>query len=353
MHQQVHSGLIGRDAFLARFLRDAASGRVMLVCRPTSFRMSGAQEWLSTLLGSESVVFNDFSTNPKEEEVYRGVAAFRARDVSAIIAVGGGSTLDMAKLINCFGSRGIDLDESLRSLGDRDRKLRPMLAIPTTSGSGSEATRFAVVYRGGKKLSVTDERARPSHVMLIPELTWSLSPYQTACSGMDALSQAVEACWALSATDESRCQGRQAISSLLRHLDGAVNNPTPHDRVAMLDAAYAAGCAIDQSRTTGVHAFSYGLTTEFGLSHGHAVGILLPFFVAYHERAGIHIPGIDEKVIEGLLEHTALCRKIPASYGAVLNVLTKQVNPERLSNNPVPVDQMFIQELARSLSSTE
>ena len=350
MNQQIHRGLAGSPAFLTRFIAGVPPGRVLLVCRPASFRDSGAQAWLRQALGRDLPGFSDFSSNPKIEDVERGTVWFHSMHAEAIIAVGGGSILDMAKLINYFGSRKIRLDEYLNRAGGTAAGLKPLLAIPTTAGSGSEATHFAVVYRDKLKFSVADPAIRPSHVLLAPEFTWSSSPYQTACSGMDALAQSIESSWAHEATDESRCYARDALHLALDNLAAAVNHPSPENRAAMLDAAHLAGCAINISKTTGAHAFSYALTSEFGLPHGHAVVLLLPFFADYHQCAGIQVESIDGPLLRRLFNSIGLDPTLPATPAEIHAILTRHVNLERLLNNPIPVSNLLIQDMASGLA---
>jgi len=347
---RIHRGLDGSGEYVRRFLGEVPVERTLLVCRPASFEQSGAREWLTDILGTRPPVFAAFSSNPKIEEVEQGVRRFRATGAKAIIAVGGGSILDMAKLVNYFGSRELSLDEYLANPTARSGPLRPLLAIPTTAGSGSEATRFAVVYRGLAKYSVSDPAIRPGHVLLVPEFTASASPYQTACSGMDALAQGIESHWAVEATAASRGYAREAIRLALTHLPAAVDHPTLRDRSAMLEAAHLAGKAIDISKTTGAHAFSYILTSTFGLPHGHAVGLLLPAFVRLHHQAGIELNGIDDHRLRDLMRAIGLDRKLPVTTDELETLFNQHVNLERLANNPVPVSAEFIRTIAAGLA---
>lgn len=351
MNPQVHRSLAGGAAFAARFMEDMDPGRILLVCRPDSFRRSGAQSWFAQTALASSPAFADFSSNPKEVDVSAGIARFREIGATGIVAVGGGSVLDMAKLINYFGSMGIVLDDYQKSPPSGTTALRPLLAVPTTAGSGSEATHFAVVYRGHEKYSVADPRIRPSHVLLAPEFTWSMDAYQTACCGMDALAQSIESSWALAATDESREYAREARTLAFHNLASAVNTPNPENRAAMLEAAHLAGKAINLSKTTGAHAFSYVLTSEFGLPHGHAVGLLLPYFIRYHAQAGISINGIGEPSIRNIIQEIGLNRNIPVTAMDLFAMFKQHVNLDRLANNPVPVTREFVMQMASGLSA--
>lgn len=335
MPSLIHTGLTNADVFVDQFLEGIDPTEVLLVHGRHSYRNSGAQAFFERWLTSRTPSFEDFSANPKVEDVDKGSAILKQRSIHRIIAVGGGSVLDMAKLIN---HRQIN-------------QPCPLLAAPTTSGSGSEATHFAVCYHGCEKRSIAHPLIRPSHVLLVPEWTYSMSPYQTACSGIDALAQGIESSWARSATDESRSYARKAIDLALRHLPDAVQQPKPEHRAAMQQAAYLAGQAINISKTTAPHAYSYILTTTFGLSHGHAVALLLPHFIAYHAAQGVQIQSITHERIGQLIESIGLSTHLDIGKVELIELLRAHVNQERLKNNPVTIPDQFIQQLCSSIAA--
>lgn len=331
----------------------AGASQTLLVCKPTSFLASGAKELLASHLPNNVVTFSDFSPNPKEADVVRGVDLFRHNTIKSIVAVGGGSALDMAKLIRCFGSTGQTLDDYLAGKLPVSAETCPMLAIPTTAGSGSEATHFAVLYRAKQKYSIADASILPTHSLLIPELTHSLSAYQTACCGMDALAQGIESHWARGGTDESRQYAQHAIDLAMQHLERAVNAPTPEHRAAMMEAAHYAGRAINISKTTAAHAFSYILTSEFGLPHGHAVGVLLPHFIRHHAEHGVYVKGVNLSDMELMLHTIGLDFQVKRSAAALFRLLQTHVNVERLGNNPVGITDTWIMRIAEQIATPQ
>jgi alcohol dehydrogenase class IV len=347
----VHRGLPASQDFLRAFLGEVPLHRVLLVARPHSFERSGAKAWWEQVVDGPVAFFSDFSSNPKSADVMRGVARFREIQAAAVIAIGGGSVLDMAKLIKLFGSCDYTVEEYLSAMSAPEVPGGvPLLAIPTTAGSGSEATHFAVVYSGNVKYSVADSSILPGHVALIPEFTWSASAYQTACSGMDALAQAIESHWAPGATDASRADAEKAIALAKTHLLTAVREPTAESRAGMLEAAHLAGRAINITKTTGAHAYSYALTMKYGISHGHAAGLLLPFFVDFHEQAGIRVPDIEASWLRTLLINSGLDTHVSASADLIEAELNGRVNAERLGNNPVPVTRALVAAIAQGLA---
>ncbi len=201
----------------------------------------------------------------------------------AIVAIGGGSAIDVAKSIAAFRSRpgqekGVALGE--QPLG---ATTLPVLAVPTTAGTGSESTHFAVIYVDGKKYSLADPSLMPVAAILDPAYTDALPPYITACTGFDALCQAVESFWAVGATEESRSYAEKAISLLVANLEQGVNQPNNTVRDHLLRAANYAGRAINLSKTTAPHALSYTITSLYGIPHGHAVAMTLGAFFPFHE----------------------------------------------------------------------
>jgi alcohol dehydrogenase class IV len=168
------------------------------------------------------------------------------------------------------------------------KKGKPLIAIPTTAGTGSEATHFAVVYHDNKKYSVAHKSILPDVAILVNSLTASQPKHLTACAGLDAFSQAIESYWSVNATEESKAYAREAILLLIPNLVQAVNFPNKNNRQAVMKGAYFAGKAINISKTTAAHAVSYAFTTYYGIPHGHAVFLTLPEFFE-------HISNVDEK----------------------------------------------------------
>ncbi len=186
-----------------------------------------------------------------------------ARDCSAIVSIGGGSTIDIGKYV----SWKLNIHHT---------------AIPTTAGTGSEATRFAVFWDNNKANSLENDLLLPDAYVLDPERIITLSPLQTASTGLDALSQAIESWWSPLATKKSRYYSYQAFHNLIRHLWQSYHNP--QDQIArkrMLEHANYSGQAINITKTSVCHAISYPLTALYGIPHGIACIHTLPFFMRY------------------------------------------------------------------------
>lgn len=311
MGQILHVGRTGAEAFVRDFCRDR---RVALVTDGAAYALSGAAAFFDPLL-TDAVRLVVKTPNPKVEEVQALLDALRGESVGAFVAVGGGTAIDTAKLLNFAVSAGLSVREILRQKSCC--ALLPFLAVPTTAGTGAEATRFAVCYDGETKHSIDFPEIRPSQVLVLPELTASLPAYQKASTNFDAYAQAVESLWAKGATEESRAYAKRALA-----LMKAGNWP---------EASYWAGRAIDISRTTAAHAFSYYMTSHYGVPHGHAVYMMFPYICKNN--------GQPEWIREVLGLQTL--REFAGSRGiawpTLVDELFAHVNLKRLGNNPVEV----------------
>ena len=327
--------------------------KIMVVTGRASFEKSGLKALLlSELNGSELIFFSDFSPNVKFAESYAGILKCRDSDAAALLAIGGGSVIDMAKTISLAPESEKEFEHII--LGKEIvKEALPLFCAPTTSGSGSEATHFAVIYMNGKKYSLADQKLLPQSVALDPQLSSSMPPYLTACSGFDALSQAIESYWAQGATDLSREYAAKAICLILPSLEKAVTDPSPETREKMASGAHYAGKAINLSKTTAPHAFSYYLTSTYGIPHGHAVAIFTGLFFKINQAA------IPEQlyVLMGCPSAEDCCQtwyKMMSRCGLEPSMkklgipkyecekIIDYVNLERLKNNPINPGKEFL-----------
>lgn len=272
-------------------LESVNADRLFLVTGKASYQQSGAKDAIDRILKNRTVThFSDFSPNPTLEEAKAATALCEQAQADTIIAIGGGSAIDLAKTVIAINKRP-DLATSIATGTTPVSELEslPLIAIPTTAGTGSEATHFAVIYVEGKKYSIASQALLPVVSILDPGLTDSLPPYLTACTGIDALCQAVESLWAVGANDESRSYAEQAIPLILENLPAAIHNSTHQSRDALLQAAYLAGQAINISKTTAPHALSYTITGNWKTPHGHAVALTLGAFITFHDSPAAQI----------------------------------------------------------------
>lgn len=348
------------------YLREVGAERLFLVCGG-SIRKLELGAWFDTLearTGIRVVRFSGFRPNPAYEDTVKAVEAFRSSGCDAIAAVGGGSAIDTAKCVKLWAGLDPSRDYLQQEIVPNDI---PFLAIPTTAGTGSEATRFAVIYYHGEKRSVAHESCIPSAVLLDPGTLESLPEYHRGASMLDALCHAVESSWSVKATEESRAFSRRALHKLWEHVDGYLSNTRPGN-AGMLEAADLAGKAIDRAQTTAGHAMSYKLTTLYGIAHGHAAALcvakLWPYMAERAEGTALGavfqdlaeamgcetVPGSIEK-FQGLLARLGL--GIPAPRPADFEILERSVDPVRLENNPVPLEPGTIDRLYHQILREE
>ena len=302
-------------------LGDAVSSfapkKVFLVTGRASYAASGAAAAVEKALRGCTVLhYTDFGVLPLQEDIDKGIVAYKTFTPDAVIAVGGGHVMDIAKAINFYVGK------------------KPLIAIPTTAGSGSEATRFAVVYKDGRKTSLESDELLPAVAIVDPALARSVPREVALASGLDALAQAIESYWSVRATDESKEYSRRALELVWSAIVPAIKEGDVRAIAHMAQGAHLAGKAINSSKTTACHALSYGLTYRFGVPHGIAVALFLPEMLRINKTA---LPApVTPEAIERLLKTLAVPRL--SHWGAALAdaaSLAAEVDADRLGNNPV------------------
>ena len=280
---------IGKDSFkkIKYIVDELHAKRILLVTGKKSFSLSGAKYKIKKLLKDlEVIVFDDFQSNPRLEDAESGSNLVRQSNLDLIISIGGGSVLDMAKLINILSAQNdIDFFDIIKNPSLIDNKGIPLVAIPTTAGSGSQATHFAVVYIDKVKYSLSHRYILPNYAIVDPALSYSVPSNMAASCAMDSLSQAVESYWSVGSTKESRRYSSRAIKIILPALKESVVNNDNDAKDVMALAAHLSGKAINISKTTAAHALSYSMTTLFGIPHGHAVALTLGKFFSINYNA--------------------------------------------------------------------
>jgi alcohol dehydrogenase class IV len=244
---------------------------IFLVRGKNSFDISGSKDAIKNIYKKYNIVeFKDFSVNPNISDAEMGYELFKKSNSDCIIAIGGGSSIDMGKLIKYL------------SLTDKDHQELvniPLIAVPTTAGTGSEATNGAVVYIKGIKHSWTHKLLLPDSAIIDSNLLQGQSSYQITVSGLDAFAQAIESFWSINSTLESIEFSKKAIQLIWNNLGKSVMRD-PLAMEEMAKGAHISGKAINITQTTGAHALSYGFTSYLGIPHGHAVSLFLPYFIS-------------------------------------------------------------------------
>jgi len=288
-------------------------------------------------LPGEYVRFSDFKPNPLCEDARAGLRVLKKNKCDFIVAVGGGSSIDTAKCVKYYYRMNV-----------------PIMAVPTTSGTGSEATHFAVIYKNGEKQSVAHEKLLPDFVILHPDALKTLPLYQKKCTMLDALCQAIESWWSKRATLESIKYSKKAIKLILENMESYLSNENNGNK-NMLTASNLAGKAINITTTTAPHAMSYKLTSLYGLPHGHAAALCLPKVWRYMDNFDdiARAFGVDTGAeAVSFFEHLLIDLEIKPPENVTaddIDLLTSSVNTKRLHNNPVRLGADTIKELYKEI----
>ena len=275
--------------------------------------------------------FSEYSPNPKYEAVEVGVNTFLENKCDSILALGGGSAIDVAKCIKLFAT----MEQNKNYLDQRIEENNILLmAIPTTAGTGSEVTRYAVIYYKGLKQSITHESCIPSMVFVDPSFLKTVSSYYRKATMFDALCHAIESYWSVNSTDESKAYAKEAITMILENKESYIEN-SRQGNICMQRASQLAGQAINISQTTAGHALCYGLTSLLGIAHGLAaalcVSVLWPYMIA-------HIDECTDKRGEKFLNNTMKELRAFIDKDEERELFTQMLS-EALEQNPTSVNE--------------
>lgn len=305
------------------------------------------------LEGCRVDTYTDISPNPCVEDVECALSRVSG-EYDAIVAIGGGSCIDFAKLYRVAKDNSLDIRQYFQNSVAIVRKT-PLVAVPTTAGTGSEATRFAVVYIDGEKYSLDDASVMPDYALVDSSLMTDAPQYLKASCGMDAFAQAIEGFWANGATQESDKYAREAILLCRDNLKAFVLSNSSESAERMARASYLAGKCISIARTTAAHALSYKVTQLYGIPHGHAVSLSLPGLLELHYEQA-HVGTLLQSKMQWLADvlpigpsgfrkwFYQLYEQIGLRYNLTnlgiddIDSVVRGVNTQRLSNNPVALN---------------
>ena len=277
------TGVVDQVGVLARELE----GRhVLLVTDPGVVRAGHAQRVIDSLKGAGLVVevFDRVFENPTVSLVQDCAEMANEHPVDLIIGLGGGSSLDTARGCNFVCTNGGTMRD-YHGTGKASRPMLPMIAIPTTAGTGSECQSFALISDDEThvKMACGDPKAAARAAILDPTLTLSQPPHVTACTGIDAIAHAVESAVSRKRNALSFLYSKEAFVLTQAALPQVIENPEDLSaRGAMLLGASYAGIAIENSMLGAAHATANPLTANYDVIHGQAVGVMLPHVVRYN-----------------------------------------------------------------------
>ena len=347
---------------LSEILKEVGCKKLFLVI-DSSYPFLNIKDVIETLQ-VEKVTFSNFPPNPLYEQVCNGIELLNSSHCDTILAVGGGSAIDVAKCIKLAvlaeeGNAAIIPPLVSQRLPIDGSKI-PFIAIPTTAGTGSESTHNAVMYYEGAKQTVTNDGVLPDYAVLEPSVLKTLPLYQKKCTMMDALCQGIESWWSINSTEESYGYSRKTIELIMANWRKYIFEKDDEAAGQIMLAANYSGRAINITATTAAHAMSYKITSMYNLPHGHAVAVCLPeiwdFMVKHRdkvtdERGQMHVykifkliaetMGVKE-IREAIAQFRLMMSDMNLSNPTSINdhekeieILSSSVNPVRLRNNPV------------------
>ncbi len=295
----------------------------------------------------EPIYFSDFKANPIYEDCVKGLELFKKNNCDSIISIGGGSAIDTAKSIKLF----LPLDSNDNFLKQNHKYINlKHICIPTTAGTGSESTRYSVIYFEGNKQSLTDDMLIPEVAILEKKFLETLSLEQKKATIFDALCHSIESMWSINSNTQSIEYAEKAIKLILpniqRYLDGELE-----DLQVIFDAANLAGKAINISQTTAAHALSYKLTSLYNIPHGKAVALLLPSVMQkLIEKKSVILDSKKVKHIEIIFEKLSILFNVDSISNA-MRYLSKIIN-DVFDNSLIKIDDNQMKILCESVNMT-
>ncbi len=368
--------IINGIAQLPAILKEVGCEKLFLVV-DSSYPFLNIKNAIEALPVKERVMFSDFTPNPLYEQVCNGIELLKSSNCDTILAVGGGSAIDVAKCIKLAvlakeGNAAI-IPPLVSTRVECDGAKLPFIAIPTTAGTGSESTHNAVMYYEGVKQTVTNDGVLPDYAVLEPTVLKTLPLYQKKCTMMDALCQGIESWWSVNSTEESYEYSRKTIELIMDNWRKYIFENDDEAATQIMLAANYGGRAINITQTTAAHAFSYKITSLYKLPHGHAVAVCLPVIWEYmighmdkcidnrgqdylsdifskiSKTMGFDIPDQAIKEFRHMMVEMDLKNPISKNREEELGILSKSVNPVRLKNNPVGLDEHSIHKLYNTI----
>lgn len=328
------------------FLKESPNS-ILIITGKNSFKESDAYFFFNKLSSEYNITFYEkIEKTPSFKEILSLLKKHEHSNFDLIVAYGGGSVIDFSKLVALFKNNIYHFKKDFQNSADLINII-PIVAIPTTAGSGAESTKFAVMYREKIKFSVLNKRILPKYVILDPKTTFSLSKHQMSCSVIDAVCQSIESLWAKNKNRKSELYALKSLELIFHNIARIYENDE-NLRSILLEGSNLSGKAINISRTTAPHAMSYYLTTFHDIPHGEAVAINIePFieinFDSIREKSKVkllEIFGVSTKnefisSIKMLKLKLGLKSDLSSVRNLNINTYFSFINVERLKNNPV------------------
>jgi alcohol dehydrogenase len=279
----------GKIEALGELASELGARRALVVSDPGVIAVGHTARGIAALerAGIETHLFDGVHENPTTDDVAAGLKLAKRYDPEVLVGLGGGSAMDCTKGINFLFTNGGEMKDYW-GVGKALKAMLPMIAIPTTAGTGSETQSFALISdaKTHAKMACGDKKASCRIALLDPELTTTQPPRVTALTGIDALSHALETFVCTRRNPVSLAFSREAWRLLAGNFGKVLSHPTDLEaRGSMLLGASFAGLAIENSMLGAAHALANPLTATFDVPHGQAVGVMLPHVIRYNATA--------------------------------------------------------------------
>lgn len=356
-------------------LPEVVTGRQVLLLTSAGFTRRGVTKKLNEMLEGRLVeVMDDVPANPDLDDLEQRTQSLSRTDVQVIVAVGGGSVIDTAKVLSvvlALREQEFNLRAYLESgASGLSGKGVPVVAVPTTAGTGSEVTPFATVWDRGsvKKYSLSGPMLFPDTAIVDPLMTMSLPFETTIVTGLDAISQAFEAIWNRNAIPVTTLYATESLRNSLFYIDQLASNLSDARlRARLAYASLLAGLAISHTRTAIAHSISYPLTLHFSVPHGLACGFSLPAVLKFNlEVDDGRLQRLSESLgfrdVLALGDHLAkllerlgvwdMLRRYVSGRNAMSSLVGEMYTPDRASNNLRFTDSRAIEAIIHEAEKT-
>ncbi len=337
--------------------------KIFILSGKNSFYKSGADKIIKKISNKNIFIYLKNSKEPNIYELKKINVSFNKFKPDLILAIGGGSVLDYAKILNSTPIN-LSLEKKIRKnhLINFKKKIK-LIAVPTTAGSGAESTSSAVIYINKIKYSLENEVLIPDFYYLAPKLIIKSLKKIKSSSGFDAISQSIESIISLKSNNKSLNYAQKSLLISIDNFLTSLHKPNLINTYKMSLAANLSGKAINISRTTAPHAVSYPFTSHFGINHGHAVSLTLEKFLEFNytnlkysnsnfdlkNRFNLLFKIFKTNNINQLITKISKIKKkanlesdfsklginINQNYGKILS----GINEQRLSNNPIKINK--------------
>lgn len=343
-----------------------SKGRGLLITSPSFVKSMIAKEVMESSNGAIVALYGSVTANPDVEECRACAMYAKCEHIDFIVALGGGSVIDLAKAVSVMVVQDLDIMQWIQQPSTIPLQHVPVIAMPTTAGTGSEMTCVCVVsdHSMDKKIPLSSKSFYPSLAIVDPELTYSLSKHSSASTGFDVLSHAIEAYWSVHHQPICDALAIHAIKLVFTYLKQVNEDPTNVlAREKMAEASCIAGLAFTLPKTTAPHACSYPLTNLLGIPHGEACALTLPYFMRLHHIRGCErvqeianlsgFSDVEDMVmeIEFLRQELGLQTDL-RNYTIQVEQFEKLVMDsmnQTLQNNPIALTQADIREVFQTL----